>query len=328
MYFAPGLDFPGGSDTQVTKVLVTGGAGFIGSHTCDICREAGDDITAVDNFATGLRENLAAGHTLIEGDLADPAFAHSLVEQIHPEVIYHLAAQSSVIRSLEDPALDLRTNAGATLALLEAARKQKNPPVFVYASTGGAGYGDPETIPVAEDHPAEYRSPYAASKHAGEEYVALYARLHGMRTISLRLGNIYGPRQRSDLEAGAVSIFAEKIHRKEPITLFGNGKAARDYVYVADAVTALRTGAQHAGGGEVFNIGTGAATDVAELLRLLAAALDRPPIRAAHAPLRPGEVFRISLDSSRFRAATGWAPRYSLEEGLAAFAEWFQSARA
>ncbi len=307
----------------MANVLVTGGAGFIGSHLSGACVSAGDQVTVVDNLSTGQRQNLSSDVRFSEGDLADPDFTSRLIEDSQPEIIYHLAAQSSVIRSNANPPEDQKANSHGTLLLLEAAGGMKNPPRFVYASTGGASYGDPESLPVSEDHPAECRSFYAASKHLGETYVSLYARLHGLRSVSLRLANIYGPRQRGDLEAGVVSIFAECIMEGRPVTLFGEGKAARDYVYVADAVEALRLAGERIEDGSVFNVGTGIATEVQDVLRLISKTLRREPARVERAPLRPGEVFRISLDPRRIEAATGWKSRFSLEAGIQAFTEWF-----
>ena len=309
----------------MARVLVTGGAGFIGSHLCEAGLRVGEEVTAVDNLATGSAKNLPAGVRFIQGDLRDPSLSKTLLDEFRPDVVYHLAAQSSVIRSIGDPIHDLEVNVRSTLHLLEACRAARRPPAFAYASTGGASYGDPEKLPVSEDHPAEYRSPYGASKHLGEAYVSLYAQLFGLRTVSLRFANIYGPRQRGDLEAGVVSIFAQRLREGAPIILYGNGEAARDYVYVEDAVNALRLAAQKGAPGGAYNVGTGVATQVEEVLGLLSQAMGIPPARVDRMPLRPGEIFRVALDSSRLNQATGWQPRYDLEQGIASFAEWFLS---
>jgi UDP-glucose 4-epimerase len=218
-------------------------------------------------------------------------------------------------------------NVTGTLRLLEACHSVGTPPVFVYASTGGALYGDPKCLPVGEEGPIEPRSPYGASKHAAELYVSLYVRLFGIRAVSLRFANVYGPRQRGDLEAGVISIFARCLVEGKPIVLYGNGKAARDYVFVADAVEALRLAARQGASGAAYNVGVGIATPVEEVLERVARAVGREPVAVERAPLRPGEVFRISLDASRLSEATGWRPRYSLDRGVAAFAKWFMSAR-
>ncbi|MBI3024788.1 MAG: NAD-dependent epimerase/dehydratase family protein [Candidatus Tectomicrobia bacterium] len=309
------------------RVLVTGGAGFIGSHVCEACLRAGEEVTAVDNLATGSEENLPVGVRLVRGDLCEVGLAESLVKKFRPGVVYHLAAQSSVVRSTGDPALDLEVNVTGTLRLLEACRGAGTPPAFVYASTGGALYGDPERLPAGEDCPVELRAPHGASKHAGELYVSLYARLFGLRAVSLRFANVYGPRQRGDLEAGVVSIFARHLVEGKPVVLYGNGEAARDYVYVTDAVEALCLAARRGAAGMAYNVGTGVATPVEEVLRLVARAVRREPATVERAPLRPGEVFRICLDASRLSEATGWRPRYSLDRGVAAFAGWFLGTR-
>ncbi|MEK6709063.1 MAG: NAD-dependent epimerase/dehydratase family protein [Nitrospinota bacterium] len=308
----------------MARVLVTGGAGFIGSHLCEAGLRVGEEVTAVDDLSTGSVRNLPHGVRLVQGDLREPGLSKALLDEFRPDVVYHLAAQSSVVRSLSDPSHDQEVNVGGTLALLEACRAAKKPPALVYASTGGASYGDPEKLPVSEEHPTEYRSPYGASKHVAEHYVSLYAKLFGLRTVSLRFANIYGPRQRGDLEAGVVSIFAQRLAEGSPIVLYGNGEATRDYVFVTDAVEALRLAARKGAPGEAYNVGTGIATRVEELLGLLARAMGVEPARVDRAPLRPGEIFRIALDSSRLNQATGWKPRYTLGEGVAAFAEWFR----
>jgi UDP-glucose 4-epimerase len=303
--------------------LVTGGAGFIGSHVCEACLAAGEEVVAVDNLSTGSEENLPEGVRFVRGDLRDPDLAASLIEEFRPGVVYHLAAQSSVVKSTGDPMLDQAVNVTGTLRLLEACRAAEVPPVFVYASTGGAIYGDPENPPVGESHPVEIRSPYGTSKHVAEHYVSVYARLFGFRAVSLRFANIYGPRQRGDLEAGVISIFARLLTDGKPVVLYGNGDAARDYVFVRDAVEAMRMAGERGAPGAAYNVGTGVAARVEEVLRLVAAAVGREPAGIERAPLRPGEVFSVSLDSARLTAETGWRPRHTLEQGIGAFAEWF-----
>lgn len=309
------------------RVLVTGGAGFIGSHVCEACLRAGEEVTAVDNLATGFEENLPGGVRLVRGDLCEAGLAEALMKKFRPGVVYHLAAQSSVVRSTGDPALDLEVNVTGTLRMLEACRSAGTPPVFVYASTGGALYGDPERLPVGEERAVEPRSPYGASKHAAELYVSLYARLFGLQAVSLRFANIYGPRQRGDLEAGVISIFARLLMEEKPIVLYGNGESARDYVFVTDAVEALRLAGRRGVPGAAYNVGVGVATRVEEVLERVARAVGKEPVAVERAPLRPGEVFRICLDASRLSEATGWRPSYSLDQGVAVFAEWFLGAR-
>ncbi|MBI3126528.1 MAG: SDR family NAD(P)-dependent oxidoreductase [Candidatus Tectomicrobia bacterium] len=312
----------------MTRVLVTGGAGFIGSHVCEACLAAGEEVVVVDNLATGSEENLPPEVRFVRGDLRDPELAGFLMKEFRPDAVYHLAAQSSVVKSTGDPTLDMSVNVTGTLRMLEACRAADPHPVFIYASTGGAIYGDPVMAPVGEDYPVELRSPYGASKHAAEHYVSVYAKLFGFQAVSLRFANIYGPRQRGDLEAGVISIFSRLLVDGRPVTLYGNGKAARDYVYVADAVEAMRLAGRLGAPGGAYNVGTGVATRVEEVLGLVARALGREPVEVRREPLRPGEVFHISLDSARLQAQTGWRPSRTLEAGIAAFAEWFLGAQA
>lgn len=307
----------------MVKALVTGGAGFVGSHLCDACIAAGDQTIALDNLSTGSPGNLSSEVRLIEADVCNGERISRILEECAPEVIYHLAAQASVIDSLRDPVSDMRTNASGTLTLLEAARRLDPFPRFVYASTGGAGYGDAKVLPVPESCPTEFRSPYATSKHVGEAYVSLYARLHDLPTSSLRLSNVYGPRQRGDLEAGVVSIFARQLTEGEPVILYGEGKAARDYLFVGDAAQAFRMSATHVCDGSAYNVGTGVATEVEKILELVGRALGHEPARVERRPIRSGEVFRNSLDATLFQEITGWEPRHSLQEGIALFARWF-----
>lgn len=305
----------------MANVLVTGGAGFVGSHVAEACLEAGDSVWVVDNLASGLVEDIPSGAAFCEGDIADAEFMRRVVEEARPAVIHHLAAQSSVTHSLKAPLDDVRANALGTLSVLEAARSVETPPRIVYAATGGACYGDPEEEIVDESCPLAPASHYGMSKVAGERYLAFYGEQFGLPVVSLRLANVYGPRQRATLDAGVISIFAEKLAKGEPLTLYGHGRAGRDYVYVKDVVEAFLMAGKGGADGGAYNVGTGVITEVEVLLEILCRLMGKDPLSVEKAPLRPGEVFRIGLDANAFQRKTGWRPRHTLEEGIAAFVE-------
>ena len=292
------------------RAVVTGGAGFIGSHTVDALLARGDEVHVVDNLATGRRENLDDAAALHEHDIREPL--DDLFAELRPEVVVHLAAQADVGTSVEQPRLDLEVNVLGTLNVLEAARPHGAQ--LVFSSTGGAIYGECER-PAREDDAREPVSPYGTSKLAAEEYLATWNRLHGTRHVALRFANVYGPRQLAKLEGGVVAIFSDRLRAGETVTIYGDGKQTRDYVYVGDVVAAVLAAIGVAGG--TFNVGTGKETSVVELFDAMSrvAGVDA---RAEHAPARPGEARRSVLDASRAERELGWRPRFSLEEGLRA----------
>ena len=300
------------------RTLVTGGAGFIGSHVVDALVERGDDVTVLDDVSTGRRENLESalgnGAKLVDGDIRDAGAVTELCERVRPEVIFHLAAQIDVRKSVTDPAFDARVNVEGTVNVLRAAQASGVPRV-VNTSSGGAIYGEAQTIPAPEDHPVAPEAPYGLSKFCAENYCELFTRLHGLSTVSLRYGNVYGPRQDPLGEAGVIAIFCGKVLAGERPTIFGDGRQTRDYVYVADVATANLLAAESDAGGP-FNIGLGEEVDVLELVEAL-----RPHAANGfdpeHAPERPGEVRRIALDCSRAREKLGWQAKVGLEAGLA-----------
>ena len=300
------------------RTLVTGGAGFIGSHVVDALVERGDDVTVLDDVSTGRRENLESalgnGAKLVDGDIRDAGAVTELCERVRPEVIFHLAAQIDVRKSVTDPALDARVNVEGTVNVLRAAQASGVPRV-VNTSSGGAIYGEAQTIPAPEDHPVAPEAPYGLSKFCAENYCELFTRLHGLSTVSLRYGNVYGPRQDPLGEAGVIAIFCGKVLAGERPTIFGDGRQTRDYVYVGDVATANLLAAESDAGGP-FNIGLGEEVDVLELVEALTphAANGFDP---EHAPERPGEVRRIALDCSRAREKLGWQAKVGLEAGLA-----------
>ncbi len=301
-------------------VLVTGGAGFIGSNLVDALLDRGDRVTALDNLSTGRRENLddalAAGAELVEADLRDGEAVAAALAEWRPEVVFHLAAQIDVRRSVADPAFDAAVNVGGTANLLEAARSAGCRRV-VFSSTGGAIYGEGEgqELPLAEDAPLAPLSPYGQSKFAGEGYLALYRRLYGLSGVSLRLGNVYGPRQDPLGEAGVIAIFCGQLRAGGAPTVYGDGRQTRDYIYVGDVVAAMLAAAESDASGPI-NVGTGVETDVLELVDRLRALEPAEGFGPAMAPARPGEVQRISIDPGRAGRELGWEARTGLADGL------------
>jgi UDP-glucose 4-epimerase len=310
------------------RSLVTGGAGFIGSNLVDALLARGDEVTVLDDLSTGRRENLepalGAGATLVEGDVRDGEAARSLCEEVRPEVVFHLAAQIDVRHSVADPVHDAAVNVGGTINMLEAARAA-GVRRFVNTSSGGAIYGEGRVLPAPEDHPIAPEAPYGQSKHAAEGYCDLFARLHGLSTVSLRYGNVYGPRQDPLGEAGVIAIFCGKIEEGERPTVFGDGLQTRDYTYVEDVVAANLAAAVSDAGGP-FNVGLGVEVSVLDLVEALGALADGP-FEPEHAPERPGEVNRIALATSRARELLGWTARIELREGLARTLEATRAAR-
>jgi UDP-glucose 4-epimerase len=302
------------------RTLVTGGAGFIGSNLVDALLARGDHVTVVDDLSTGRRENLdgalADGARLVELDLRDGAALVELCAAERPELVFHLAAQIDVRRSVADPAFDASINVGGTANLLEATRRSAASRV-VFASTGGAIYGEGEgqALPLGEDAPVAPLAPYGQSKFAGEGYVSLYDRLHGLSGISLRLGNVYGPRQDPLGEAGVIAIFCGRLRAGQRPTVYGDGRQTRDYIYVGDVVAAALAAAESEASG-AFNVGTGVETDVLSLAARLAELGGAESFEPELAPPRAGEVQRISIDPSRAARELGWAPETELDQGL------------
>jgi UDP-glucose 4-epimerase len=302
------------------RCAVTGGAGFIGSNLVDALLARGEEVTVLDDLSTGRRENLdaalGAGARLVELDVRDAGAVAEAVGAARAEAIFHLAAQIDVRKSVADPAFDAAVNVGGTANLLEAARLT-GAGRFVFVSTGGAIYGEGagKALPLSEDAAVEPLSPYGQSKFAAEGYLALYERLYGLSSVSLRLGNVYGPRQDPLGEAGVIAIFCGKLRGGENPTVFGDGTQTRDYVYVGDVIAAALAAAAAQVSGPI-NIGTGIETDVLELVRMLGE-LDRAPgFEPQFAPPRAGEVQRIAIDPARAERELGWRAAIGLGEGL------------
>jgi UDP-glucose 4-epimerase len=299
--------------------VVTGGAGFIGSNLVDALVERGDRVTIVDNLSTGKRENL---HRALEGgarlevlDVRHREAVASTFEAVRPELVFHLAAQVDVRFSVEQPARDAETNVLGTISVLEAARATGARRI-VNSSTGGGLYGEADVRPTPEDHPVRSLAPYGQAKLAAEGYCDLYARLHGLSTVSLRYGNVYGPRQDVHGEAGVVAIFCGCLVEQRAPTVFGDGRQTRDWVEVADVVRANLLAADSSLTGPI-NIGTGRETSVLELLEALNEVDGRGPMpEPVFAPGRAGEVMQSCLDPSRARYELEWKADVDLRDGL------------
>jgi UDP-glucose 4-epimerase len=308
------------------RALVTGGAGFIGSHVVDALVGRGDRVLVLDDLSSGRRENLseaAEGAELLVGNITDADAVAEAFARAKPELVLHLAAQIDVRRSVADPVFDLDVNARATVGLLEASR-EAGVARFVFASTGGAiyGEGDGRDLPLGESAECLPFAQYGASKLAAEGYLGLYHRLYGLETVALRLGNVYGPRQDPHGEAGVVAIFSEALLGDRRPRVFGDGRQTRDYVFVADVAAAFLE-ASIRGAARPYNVGTGIETSVLDLGRRLAAAYGQE-FDPELAPARLGEVQRISIDPALAERELGWRAAHDLDRGLAITADSFR----
>ena len=313
------------------RALVTGGAGFIGSHVTDAFIAAGYDVTILDDFSSGKEQNVNPAATVVRESIASPAAA-SLIHDGRFDVIAHLAAQIDVRKSVEDPAWDAALNIGGSLNLLEAVRKSGHGTRFIFSSSGGAQYGDFVTMPTIETSAKDPQSPYGIAKLSVEYYMSYFARVHGLDTIALRYANVYGPRQDPHGEAGVVAIFCQRILAGTPLTAYGDGMQTRDYVYVGDVARANLLAAEitlpEAGrlDNRGFNIGTGVETSVVALARgLQNAAGSQVPLQ--HADARAGEQRQSCLAIDKSAEVLGWTPQVSLADGLKATLEFFRAER-
>jgi UDP-glucose 4-epimerase len=300
------------------RTLVTGGAGFIGSHLVDALIARGDSVTIVDDLSNGKESNLvaalAAGARLQRTDIRDAAALTEVVVAAQPQVVFHLAAQVDVRISLAAPGLDARTNVEGTVNVLESARLAGAERV-VFASTGGAMYGDTDVLPTPESVAELPMAAYGQSKFCAERYLGLYERLYGLSTIALRFGNVYGPRQDPHGEAGVIAIFCGKLRAGERPRIFGDGTQTRDYIYVGDLVGALLRAGDTRDGGAI-NIGTEEETSVLEIVRALSQLNGPGTPEPEFAPARLGELERSCLDASRARELLGWSATTPIGEGL------------
>jgi len=294
------------------KIVVTGGAGFIASHIVDAYIAGGHEVHIVDDFSTGREENVNAKTVVHRLDIAAPA-AVKLIADIKPDVLNHHAAQMDVRHSVADPAFDARVNIIGFLNLLQGCKEAEVKKV-IFASSGGAVYGDKEPIPAAEDHPTEPLSPYGVSKRTGELYLGYYHMVFGLPYVALRYANVYGPRQSSKGEAGVVAIFIDRLLSEQSPIINGDGRQTRDYVFVGDVVDANLAALQSPFIGAV-NIGTGRETDVVTIYRSLRVGLGSK-IEATHGPAKAGEQRRSCLAIGFAAKVLGWQPATPLDQGL------------
>ncbi|MCX8111654.1 MAG: NAD-dependent epimerase/dehydratase family protein [Bacteroidia bacterium] len=307
------------------RILVTGGAGFIGSHLVEALLPK-HEVSVIDNLSTGRRENLPQEVPLYEIDIRDKeALCRHLLSHSY-DVVFHLAAQIDVRTSVEAPLRDAEINIIGTLHLLEALRKQV--PWIVFASTGGAIYGEKPQLPIPESEAPQPESPYGIAKLAGELYIRSIAGLAKMPYTILRLANVYGPRQNPHGEAGVVAIFTHRLLTKQPVFIYGDGEQTRDFVYVADVVSAFLAVLRYPQRthNETFNVGTGKPTSVNRLYHLIAAMTEAESV-PTYLPPKPGELRHNALSIQKLRVATGWQPRYTLEAGIRQTVESFQQRR-
>jgi UDP-glucose 4-epimerase len=295
--------------------IVTGGAGFIGSHVADALIARGDRVVIVDNMAGGRRDRVPPAADLREIDIRDSAAMRSLFDEVRPQAVFHLAAQADVRVSVDDPLFDADVNVRGTIQVLEAARSCDARVVF--SSTGGALYGEAEVIPSPESTPPLAMSPYGISKLCAEQYIGLSNRLYATRHVILRYGNVYGPRQDPHGEAGVVAIFFGRLTEGGTPLIFGDGSQTRDYVYVGDVVAANLAALEYAGSQPAFNIGTQTETNVVDLLAACQAVAGTA-VTPEHRPSRLGELDRSCLDCSLAAAELGWSPAVGMSDGLAA----------
>ncbi len=307
------------------RILVTGGAGFIASHVAEGFLATGHEVAVLDNLSTGFRRNVPKAATFFEGDIRDPEFLQRVFDEFKPDAVDHHAAQMDVRKSLLDPQFDAQTNIiGSINVILEAVRAKVKK--FIYISTGGAVYGEPRRLPVDETHEIHPECAYGISKHTVEHYLELYHLLSGLTFSVLRYPNVYGPRQNPHGEAGVNAIFIGLMLDGKTPTIFGDGEALRDYVYISDIVDANLRALTH-GEGKIINIGSGVGTSVNDIYRALARILDFPhdPI---YAPARAGEIQKVYLAADRAKTILGWEQKVAFEEGLRRTVEWAAQERA
>jgi len=307
------------------RILVTGGAGFIGSHVADRMVALGHEVAVLDDLSTGFRDFVPERARFFDVDLADAAAVDASLAAFRPEVVDHHAAQIDVRKSVQDPRRDAAINILGSLSLLEGCVRHGVRKV-IYASTGGALYGEGRSLPATEEHPVNPEAPYGASKHTVEHYLYIWKLLHGLDYTVLRYPNVYGPRQNPHGEAGVNAIFIGMMLEGKRPRIFGTGDQVRDYLNVEDVVQANEL-ALDKGSGEIVNIGTGIGTSVNDIFRTLKELLDfdgEPIYEAA----RAGEIQRIYLDASRARRVLGWAPKVVFREGLRRTVEWTRATAA
>jgi UDP-glucose 4-epimerase len=304
------------------RILVTGGAGFIGSHVVDAYVAAGHEVAVLDNFSTGREENVNPAAAVHRVELRDQPQVEKAIALFRPELVNHHAAQSEVPKSVADPTYDAQVNIIGGLNLLKACSDHGVRKV-IFSSTGGALYGEPDVVPAPEDHPVRPLSPYGTSKFAFEQYLGTFRRTYGLDYTVLRYANIYGPRQDFHAEEGRViAIFASRMLAGKPVIIDGTGDQSRDMLHVGDVATA-NLAAVEKGSGGTFHVSTGIAVTVNDLFRKIAL-LTGYRLEPTYGPPRKGDVFRIALDNERARQDLGWQPQVSLEEGLSLTVDYFR----
>jgi len=302
------------------KILVTGGAGFIGSHVVDLLIQEGHQIIVVDDLSSGRPSNLNPSATFYHMDIRDPEMRKLLASE-KPEVISHHAAQIDVRRSVADPLFDADVNILGSIRLAELAY-QSGVRKFIHISSGGAVYGEPVYLPCDEKHPVQPLCPYGASKFAFELYLYIYKQTYGLDYTILRYPNVYGPRQDPYGEAGVVAIFTGQMLRNQQVRINGSGEQVRDFVYVADCARANLL-ALNQGSGQVFNLGFGIGTTINQIFEQLKE-ITKYPLNPIYGPPKAGETFRIFLDANHARQELGWEPRINLGNGLCKTVEYFR----
>lgn len=306
------------------KILVTGGAGFIASHVADAYISQGHDVAVLDDLSRGSRRNLNPRARFFQGDIQDRDFVDRVFAELRPQVVNHHAAQMDVRRGVREPLFDARVNILGSLNVLEAAvanRTQR----FIYVSTAGAAYGEPESLPVKEDCAINPITPYGISKHTVEHYLFTFSFLYGIEYVVLRYGNVYGPRQSSQGEAGVFAIFSEQILAGIQPVIYGDGSKVRDYVYISDVAQA-NVCALEKGTNEIFNVASGIPTTDQEVFSATCGLLGQPGLKARYAPKRPGEIDAICLDVSKAERLLGWKARVPLSAGARQTVAFFQQA--
>lgn len=294
------------------KILVTGAAGFIASHVADAYVDAGHEVVIIDDVSRGRKRNLNPNCRFYQCDIRDGAAISQIFAIERPEIVNHHAAQMDVRRGVREPVFDAQVNILGSLNLIESAVAHGTKR-FIYAATAGAGYGEPQQMPVPEDYPINPITPYGVSKHTVEHYLFTFEFLYGLQYVVLRYGNVYGPRQSSQGEAGVFAIFAEQMLQGVQPVIYGDGSKVRDYVYISDVVAA-NVAAIEKGGNERFNISSGVETTDLEIFERVRDLLGKT-IEPQYVPRRPGEIGRICLDISKAKAVLGWEPKVSLSDG-------------
>jgi UDP-glucose 4-epimerase len=312
------------SKEYLVNVLVTGGAGFIGSHIVDAFVGRSDNVVVLDNMSTGSTQNLNPEAEFIEGDITDKDLVQRLFREHRFEIVNHHAAQLDIRKSVADPVFDAQQNIIGSINLLEAAKEIGSVKRFMFASTGGAVYGEQEYFPADEKHPTQPIAPYGVAKRSIELYLHYYDTIHGIPYVAFRYTNVYGPRQSPHGEAGVVAIFAEKLLNGELAIINGDGKQTRDYVFVGDVVRAHLLALNRLKGSDIFNISTGKETDVNEIFEALSTLTTNGKAKAQHGPAKAGEQQRSMCSYDHAKQILGWEPETSLTEGLRETVEFFK----